>query len=174
LPSWIRSPIDAISAFARTVIGLLRSANAETSPPRKRARPRDSCDPAQSPVHTGRRKDADLLASGRQASLPCRFAVPPPRSSNGKRFPEPCVGADVDQCAGKQADSRHPQARALIRVRDELEKRPPRGVPMRERETSATPRGGQAQDCRRDRTCSDARGNDDAPADQAPKSLTRR
>jgi hypothetical protein len=34
---------------------------------------------------------------------------------------EPCVGADVDQCAGEQADSRHLQARALIRVRDELE-----------------------------------------------------
>jgi hypothetical protein len=32
LPSWIRSPIDAISALARTVIGSLGSANAEDFP----------------------------------------------------------------------------------------------------------------------------------------------
>jgi hypothetical protein len=34
---------------------------------------------------------------------------------------EPYVGADADQRPGEQTERRQPQARALLRVRDELE-----------------------------------------------------
>ena len=48
------------------------------------------------------------LASGRQASLPCRFTVPPPRSSMGMRFSEGRLSPTL--CLGARAWARlhHP------------------------------------------------------------------